>query len=185
MVADPCRRGGSCGVTEGEYDDFFRDVYPKLVGLGLAMSTPRQVAQDLAQETLIRAYAHRDRLAGLDSPYGWCRRVMSNLLIDQHRRGTAERRAVGRLARERVVASDLDTASAGADFDGAWAQLMEPLSKRQRCVATLYYAEDRSVAEIADDLGWSVGSVKATLARVRRKVSRRLHDYDEHEEMRS
>jgi RNA polymerase sigma-70 factor (ECF subfamily) len=172
-------------VTEGEYDDLFRDVYPKLVGLGLAMSTPRQVAQDLAQETLIRAYAHRDRLADLDSPYGWCRRVMSNLLIDQHRRGTAERRAVGRLAHERVVVPDLDVESVGADVDGSWAQLIEPLSQRQRCVATLYYAEDRSVAEIADDLGWSVGSVKTTLARVRRNVSRRLRDHDDNEEVRS
>ena len=93
-------------MTEGEYDDFFRDTYPKLVGLGLAMSTPRQVAQDLAQETLIRAYEHRARLAELDSPYGWCRRVMSNLLIDQHRTRTSERRAVGRLAHEIIAVPD-------------------------------------------------------------------------------
>jgi RNA polymerase sigma-70 factor (ECF subfamily) len=140
-------------VTEGEYDDFFRDAYPKLVGLGLAMSAPRQVAQELAQETLIRAYEHRDRLADLDAPYGWCRRVMSNLLIDQHRRRTAERRAVGRLAKEVVVAPDHAAESVGVDIDGVWAHMVEPLSKRQRCVATLYYAEDRSVADIADDLG--------------------------------
>lgn len=171
-------------MTEGEYDDFFRDAYPKLVALGLAMSTPRQIAQDLAQETMLRAYAHRDRLAGLDSPYGWCRRVMSNLLIDQHRSGSAERRAMGRLARNVVVASHLDTESPTADIDGVWAHLVEPLSEQQRCVATLYYAEDRSVAEIADDLGWSVGSVKTTLARVRRKVSRRLSDSDDQKEVR-
>lgn len=172
-------------MTEGEFDDFFRDVYPKLVGLGLAMSTPRHVAQDLAQETLIRAYEHRDRLADLDAPYGWCRRVMSNLLIDQHRSRTAERRAVGRLAHEVVVASDRTAASVVVEVDEVWAELIEPLSKRQRCVATLYYAEDRSLAEIADDLGWSIGSVKTTLARIRRKVSRQLRDGDDHEEVRS
>ncbi len=171
-------------MTEGEYDDFFRDAYPKLVGLGLAMSTPRHVAQDLAQETLIRAYEHRERLADLDAPYGWCRRVMSNLLIDQHRSRTAEQRAVGRLAHELVVAPDHDAESV-VDIDGVWADMVEPLSKRQRCVATLYYAEDRSVADIADDLGWSVGSVKTTLDRIRRKVSRRLRDSDDHEEVRS
>lgn len=170
-------------MTEGEYDDFFRDAYPKLVGFGLAMSTPRHVAQDLAQETLIRAYEHREQLASLDAPYGWCRRVMSNLLIDQHRSRTAEQRAVGRLARELVVAPGHDAESVVA-IDG-WADMVEPLSKRQRCVATLYYAEDRSVADIADDLGWSTGSVKTTLARIRRKVSRRLSDSDDHEEMRS
>lgn len=172
-------------MTEGEYDDFFRDAYPKLVGLGLAMSTPRQVAQDLAQETLIRAYQHRDRLAELEAPYGWCRRVMSNLLVDHHRSWTAERRAVGRLAHQLVTAPDHDAESVVVDLEGAWAYMVEPLSKRQRCVATLYYAEDRSVADIADDLGWSVGSVKTTLARIRRKVSHRLGDSGRHEEMQS
>lgn len=170
-------------MTEGEYDHLFRDAYPKLVGLGLAMSAPRPVAQDLAQETLMRAYEHRDRLAELDSPYGWCRRVMINLLIDQHRSWTAEQRAVGRLAGQFVVVPDYETQSVVADMDGAWADMVEPLSKRQRCVATLYYAEDRSVADIADDLGWSVGSVKTTLARIRRKVSHRLGDGGQHAEM--
>jgi RNA polymerase sigma-70 factor (ECF subfamily) len=184
-MADPCLRGGSCGVTEGEFDDFFRDVYPRLVGLGLAMSTPRQVAQDLAQETLIRAYEHRDRLAELDAPYGWCRRVMSNLLIDQHRSWTAERSAVDRLARQLAAKPHHDDESVVVDLGGAWAAMVEPLSKRQRCVATLYYAEDRSVADIADDLGWSVGSVKTTLARIRRKLSQRLGDSDHHVEVQS
>ena len=169
-------------MTEGEYDDFFRDTYPRLVALGMAMSTPRQVAQDLAQETLIRAYEHRAQLAELDAPYGWCRRVMSNLLIDQHRSRTAERRAVGRLAHELVPDHSESVAVA---IEGTWAELVEPLSKRQRCVATLYYAEDRSVADIADDLGWSVGSVKTTLARIRRKVSQRLGNSDHQEEVRS
>lgn len=171
-------------MTEGEYDDFFRDTYPRLVALGLAMSAPRQVAQELAQETLIRAYEHRARLAELDAPYGWCRRVMSNLLIDQHRTRTAERRAVGRLARESVVVPD-HSELVVVGIDGRWADMVEPLSKRQRCVATLYYADDRSVADIADDLGWSVGSVKTTLARIRRKVSQRLGDNDHQAEVRS
>jgi RNA polymerase sigma-70 factor (ECF subfamily) len=171
-------------VTEGEYEEFFRDTYPRLVGLGLAMSIPRQVAQDLAQETLIRAYGHRDRLADLDAPYGWCRRVMCNLLIDQHRSRAAEQRAVNRLGHELVVTSGHD-AEPVVDVDGTWADMVESLSTRQRCVATLFYAEDRSVADIADDLGWSVGSVKTTLARIRRKVSHRLGDSDQYKEMRS
>ena len=63
--------------------------------------------------------------------------------------------------------------------------MVESLSRRQRCVATLYYAEDRSVADIAHDLGWTVGSVKTTLARIRRKVSQRLCNSDHQKEVRS
>jgi len=109
---------------------------------------------------------------------------MSNLLIDQHRSRIAERRAVGRLAHDLVVVPD-HSESVVVGIDGTWADMVEPLSKRQRCVATLYYADDRSVADIADDLGWSVGSVKTTLARIRRKVSQRLGNSDHQEEVRS
>lgn len=172
-------------MTDGEYDAFFRDAYPRLVALGLAMSTPRQVAQDLAQETLIRAYEHRDRLRDLDAPYGWCRRVMSNLLIDQHRTMTAERTAIARLARRSAIARGSDAESGPVETKEAWADMVAPLTGRQRCIATLFYADDRSVAEIADDLGLSVGSVKTTLARIRGKVARHLSNTADHEEMRT
>ncbi len=172
-------------MTESEYDDFFRAAYPRLVALALSMGTPRPVAQDLAQETLTRAYQHRDRLEELDAPYGWCRRVMSNLLIDQHRTRTAERAALVRLARS-AVSDDVDGSTPGglADAD-AWLRMLAPLTVRQRCVATLFYAEDLSVSDIADDLGLSVGSVKSTLSRVRQKVSLHLRNTSEHGEART
>ncbi len=173
-------------MTDDEFDGFFRDAYPRLVAFGLAMSTPLPVAQELAQETMIRANEHRVRLGELDVPYAWCRRVMSNLLIDQHRSRTAEQTALGRLAGRagtgRVAGQSV---SAPVETDDAWAEMVAPLTWQQRCIATSYYGEDRSVADIADDLGLTTGSVKTTLARIRRKVARQLHATADHEEMRS
>ena len=167
-------------MTDDEFDEFFRDAYPRLVAFGLAMSTPRDVAQDLAQDTMIRADRHRDRLEGLDAPYAWCRRVMSNLLIDQHRTRMAERTAIDRLSRARTG----DTPAADpTDAEDAWTAMLAPLTWQQRCIATLFYGEDRSVADIADDLGLTTGSVKTTLSRIRRKVARRLDTAADHEEM--
>lgn len=173
-------------MTDSEFDEFFRDAYPRLVAFGLAMSTPLHVAQELAQETMLRANGHRDRLSEFDMPYGWCRRVMSNLLIDQHRTRTAEQTAIDRLARSPVTnriggTSDSDP----TESDDAWAAMVAPLTWQQRCIATLYYGEDRSVADIADDLGLSTGSVKTTLARIRRKVARQLDMTADNEEMQS
>ena len=84
-------------MNDDDFDDLFRTAYPRLVAMGLAMSTERHVAQDLAQETLLRAYRRRDELATYDSPLAWCRHVMGNLLIDQHRSRTAERSAIERM----------------------------------------------------------------------------------------
>lgn len=170
-------------MTDGEFDAFFRDVYPRLVAFGLAMSAPLPVAQELAQETMIRADAHRDKLQSFELPYGWCRRVMANLLIDQHRKRTAEQSAIDRL--EHHAIADRSGQSSQIETDDAWASMLAPLTWQQRCIATLYYGEDRSVAAIADDLGLSTGSVKTTLARVRTKVERHLRATTDNEEMRS
>lgn len=164
-------------MTDGEFDEFFRATYPSLVAFGVTMGSPVQVAQELAQETLVRAYRHRERLASFDRPAGWCRRVMSNLLIDQHRSRSAERGALDRLAQVPPT-----SAVEEVSFDdelAAWVRLLEPLTVKQRCIATLFYAEDQSVASIASELGISVGSVKTTLARARKKVATHLQETSE------
>ncbi len=172
-------------MTEDDYDDLFREAYPRLVAFALSMSTPRPVGQELAQETMFRAYQHRDLLAQMEAPYGWCRRVMSNLLIDQHRSAAAERSALSRLTRA-VDDAVVDGASDGGPADAdAWQRMLAPLTVRQRCVATLFYAEDVSVADIAHDLGLTEGSVKTTLSRIRHKVSLHLRERSDHGEART
>ena len=49
------------------------------------MTGRRDVATDLAQETLLRAHQRWADVATFDAPAAWCRKVMVNLLIDHHR----------------------------------------------------------------------------------------------------
>ena len=55
------------------------------MALGLAWTGNPDTARELAQEALVRAYRSWDRVAGLDIPGAWARRVMINLLIDSRR----------------------------------------------------------------------------------------------------
>ena len=83
-------------VDEG-FEACFREHFSRLVALGVAMSGSREVARDLAQETMVRALAHWDEIRYYDVPWAWLRRVMTNLLIDHHRARRAEGAAVVRL----------------------------------------------------------------------------------------
>lgn len=151
--------------AELSFEQLFVDEYPKLVALGLATSGDLELARDLAQETMIRAHARWDELHDYDSPAAWLRRVMSNLLIDHHRSATARRAAMQRLAAD-------GSAGTGGEPPTPWADLVAPLTTHQRIVATLYYAEDRAVDDIAEILGISSGTVKSTLAKIRRRLLR-------------
>ena len=148
-----------------EFDELFREEYPKLVALGVSMSGDRETARELAQETMIRAHDHWDRLESYEAPQAWLRRVMSNLLIDHHRSRAAERVAVDRLRRRPAAGDEIPLPS-------RWAELIAPLTPLQRVVATLYYGEDLSVDDVADTLDISAGTVKSTLSKVRRRLRR-------------
>jgi len=152
-------------VRDDEFDRVFAEVYPRLVALALAMSAPRSVAEELAQGTMLRAYRERHRLD--HQPLPWCRKVMSNLLIDAHRSRTAEASAIARAGArgEGPAARTLNPADAAVATP--WTDLIAPLTPRQRLVATLYYAEDQSIDAIAEELAIGRGTVKSTLSKVR------------------
>lgn len=154
-------------VTATSFEACFREHYPRLVALGVAMSGSREVACDLAQETMVRAHARWDEIATYDAPAAWLRRVMSNLLIDHHRTRDAERRALRRL--ESV--SDVAPATEAV---GEWSRLLAVLPPRQRIIVALYYGEDQSVDAIAEVLDVATGTVKSGLAKARARLATEL-----------
>lgn len=149
-----------------DFDECFRHEYPRLVGLGTAMSGSAEVARELAQETMMRAHARWDEVSAYEQPGAWLRRVMSNLLIDHHRSAEAERVAHERL--QRAPASSV--ASVASEPGDDWEWLVGPLPPRQRVIVTLYYAEDRSVDEIASMLDIAPGTVKSALGKARARL---------------
>lgn len=46
----------------------------------------RHAAEDLVQGALERAYRHWDRVAGMEAPEAYVRRILANLATDHHRR---------------------------------------------------------------------------------------------------
>ncbi|MEZ5297868.1 MAG: hypothetical protein R2697_16805 [Ilumatobacteraceae bacterium] len=55
-------------MTTHDFDTVFREVYPRLVSLGVLKTGRTDVARDLAQETMLRAHARWDELATYDAP---------------------------------------------------------------------------------------------------------------------
>ena len=147
------------------FERFFLGEHPKLVALGLAWTGNPDTAREMAQEALVRAYRSWDRVAHLDIPGAWVRRVMINLLIDA-RRGeqraiTAQRRLGGR---SDLVESDRH------DIDDRWWHAVRALPDRERAAVTLHYLEDLPIAEVADILEVTPGTVKSSLSHARQKL---------------
>jgi RNA polymerase sigma-70 factor (sigma-E family) len=122
----------------------------------------RAAAEDLLQLALERAYRRWGRICRSGDPERYVRRILANASKDRWRR--AARRP------ERPLHEGDDHQAAG-DHAGAVADrdyLMRALAglpPRQRTVLVLRYFTDLSAAEIAGELGCSVGTVKSQLSR--------------------
>jgi RNA polymerase sigma-70 factor (sigma-E family) len=113
-------------------------------------------AEDLLQVAFARAWRHWSRIAD-GNPEGYVRQVLFRSYLNWWRRGW---RAEVPTSRPPERPSDEDMAGDLASRDGIH-RALRGLTRRQRAVVISRYVEDRSVAETADLLGCSQGTVKA------------------------
>lgn len=103
----------------------------------------------------------------IESLDGWLRAVALNCARSDLRRRDAEARALGRLG---IPAGSADGQE---DVVGrlAWAEALVHLPGGQRRAVALHYFEDRSVEDVAAELGVSTGTVKSQLHRARARLA--------------
>ena len=151
------------------FDVFYAREYSSVVGLAYALSGSRWSAEELAQEAFLAAHRKWDEVGGYEQPGAWVRRVVSNLSTSLLRRRIVEARALVKLAARRPESlPPLDATD--AEF---W-RSVRSLPTRQSQVIALHYLDDLSVAEIAETLNVSQGTVKTHLHRGRMELARRL-----------
>lgn len=125
-------------------------------------------ADDLVQECLARAWTKRDQFDGArGSARGWLFAIMADRPRRRWRR------------RERTPSIDRRELDPGASTDRATGRIdlrraVDALPARQRTAVTLHYYLDLSVAEVADVMRCSVGTVKSTLHDARKRLGDEL-----------
>ena len=151
------------------FEDFYRREYMPVVGLAYALSGSRSGAEDLAQEAFFAAHRNWEKIAGYEQPGAWVRRVVANLSVSAFRRRAAEAKAMARAAfGQRTELPDLGSA------DPEFWRVVRGLPRRQAQVVALFYLDDRPIAEVADILEMSPGTVKRHLHNGRQTLAHRL-----------
>lgn len=164
VEGSPDRHGIDDDVVESA-----ADLLESAARVVFAVSGDRTLAEDCAQESLIRAWR---RQVGSEEPLrsleAWTIRVALNLCRSHHRRRTAEARAFRRVVAERP----------GGPTDGSLTEEVHAavlaLPRRQREVIVLHYLLDMDVATISDVTGITDGAVKNALFNGRSAIAERL-----------
>jgi RNA polymerase sigma-70 factor (sigma-E family) len=146
------------------FEEFVEARLQALLRYAVMLTGDPHTAQDLVQETMIRAQVKWRRVAAAGVPEHYVKRMLTNAYIDLHR-GSWLRRVVlsepASLAGSGLVA---DHAEAAADRDQMWLWLGR-LPKRQRAALVLRYYESLSDVEIAEVLDCAIGTVRSLISR--------------------
>ncbi|OLF18157.1 RNA polymerase [Actinophytocola xanthii] len=155
------RRARRSGQAPGE--ELVRSLYEEhgrsLLAYAIRLTNDRAAAEDVVQETLLRAWKHADDLRNnVGSVRGWLLTVARNIITD---------RARARAVRPTEVNQEIDVPSPQRDHAddvvNAMTVLgaMDRLSPEQRAVLVELYYRGRTVAETASVLGIAPGTVKS------------------------
>ncbi len=152
---------GSRRVSSSD-EDLIRALYAEHAGPLLRyaiqlMSGDRQRAEDVVQETLLRAWQHPGAITGRPAR-PWLFAVARNIAIDSYRARRARPQEVGETALELVQAPD---EADRALESWAVADALTTLSPEHRHVLLETYYRGKSVAEAAVTLGIPSGTVKS------------------------
>ncbi len=166
--ADAGSRPEPVPLPDNEFKDELAQVIPHLRAFGRSLSGSRDLADDLVQETLLKAWAARKRFQAGTNMRAWTFIILRNLFLSQMRRA----RFKGEW--DEVTASKILAAPASQDRHvelGDMQRALMHLPQPQREALILVGAEGFSYEDAAKISGCAVGTVKSRVNRARARLS--------------
>lgn len=151
------------------WDELYRQHFPELLRYCTGACRDRELAEDLAQETFLKALQNADTFEDLGPSQrrAWLFRTMKNLLCDRYRRSLLEEQYI-QTHREGI--SYLEPGIQQAENE----LVLRTLPPEDRAVFTLRYMEGYNASEISELLGIPAGTIRAKLSRCRKLLKTML-----------
>ncbi len=172
-------------------EEFDAEVLPNLDALyanALRLTHASADAEDLVQETVLRAFRFYDRFERGTNVKAWLLRIQYNTFVNRYRRTTREREIKDRMVLE-PTGEDVVSRDALRALTDPVGTALRPLISReidialsslpedQRLVVVLADIEELSYKEIAGVLGCPIGTVMSRLHRARRALRKLLIEH--------
>ena len=139
-----------------DFTDFVRAHSATLFRTAFLMTGDYQRAEDLLQTALVRVYQRWSRVAAMDRPVGYARKILVSQDFSWWRKRSSHE-SPQLLHDEPAWGGRVDEV---AEHQRVWEAILS-LPPRQRAVTVLKYYEDLSEAEIATTLAMAPGTVKS------------------------
>jgi RNA polymerase sigma-70 factor (ECF subfamily) len=159
-----------------------------LYAVSCRMTRSTTEAEDLVQDTIVKAMRARDQFEPGSNLKAWLLRIMTNTFINRYRRGGLERDLfespdADSLTEGWVGATTLrgmrdpETAALAPLVEAEVSRALDELPDEFRIAVVLSDIEELSYKEIADAMGCPIGTVMSRLHRGRKMLQGKLRDH--------
>ena len=148
------------------FEEYAAAAWPMLYRSAYLLAGNHADAEDLAQQTLIKAHGAWAKVSASDSTDAYVRRILTNTFLSSKRPKARRLELLTDEIREWDAATGTAGGAPGSSDErmALWPHVKQ-LPRQQRAVIVLRYFEGLSELEIAETLGCSRGNVKSTAHR--------------------
>jgi RNA polymerase sigma-70 factor, ECF subfamily len=156
--------------------NIFQEDYQRIFRYIMSMVRDTAEAEDLTQETFLRAYQRRDSLWDEGAQTAWLYRIATHVCLDRLRQYARRSPKESQTDLDEIDVAEPDTPSLQQTLEqGEMSECVQRyfnrLSDSYRSVILLHDMHELTAAEIAQLLGESLATIKIRLHRARRKLS--------------
>ena len=161
---------------------FRNDVLPlknKLFRLAMRITLNREEAEDIVQETLIKAWNARDKWQQMDSIEAYCLTVARNLSLDHQKKMDNQNASLEDEKTERPdTTSNPSERMIQQDKLDIVRRIIDTLPEKQRSCQQLRDIEGKPYKDIAAIMGITEDQVKVNIFRARQNIRQRFQQFD-------
>jgi RNA polymerase sigma-70 factor (ECF subfamily) len=161
------------------FEDLVRTYQHRVFAVGLRMLGSRAEAEEIAQETFLRAHRALGEFRGEARLGTWLYAIASRLCLNRLAAGDRRHPRADDEALDRVPSSTADAATTleRTELQTALHQAIAALPEDRRIVVVLRDLEGLAYEEIAEVLGLELGTVRSRLHRARMELKAKLERF--------
>ncbi len=164
------------------FDRICKKNYERIYKYILGMTGNAEVAKDLTQDAFLIAYQKGKEFLTHEKPEGFLYKTAKNLVLVNYRNRQREilfdNQEDFRIQREDIFEEICKSRETAISIDLYRKEILEQLSPKKKQLYDLYYVENKSMKEIARELGAGEVALRMRYVRLRKEIStqvRTLH----------
>jgi len=179
-IIEKARNGDICA-----FEEIFKETNKGIYNYLLNLSLNRDLADDLTQETYVRAFKSIKSLKNKDALISWLHRIALNLYRDEIKKPKLNIQIIDDNNENNDITEDItdwttnpENIATDKELQNVVKNAIQSLPEIHRAVITMHHIEGMEIDDIAKVLKISNGTVMSRLARARESLRRKLAFYE-------